>query len=170
MNHSSAVHRFCRAERGETLIEFAVSAVITLSLLFGTMDLARALYTRHFISYAAQQGVRFAEVHGSGWTSACNSQTGADYPNQLGCTASQADIEAYVRSLTPSGISSTDLSVSPQWPGKDINGSTAVCGTTSNYAGCLVLVTVSYQFTYIIPFLPRAAQTFSSTSQAVIQQ
>ena len=166
----SAIHRFCRAELGETLIEFAISAVITLSLLFGIIDLARALYTYHFISYAAQEGARFAEVHGSGWTNPCNSQTGADYPDQLGCTASSGDIQAYVRSLTPPAVTKANVSVSPQWLGKDINGNTAVCGTTNNYAGCLVRVTVSYQFTYIVPFLPRAAQTLSSTSQAVIQQ
>lgn len=170
MNPFSAIDRFCRAERGDTLIEFAVSAVITLSLLFGIMDLARALYTYHFISYAAQQGARFAEVHGSGWTSACNSQTGADYPDQLGCTASSSDIQAYVRSLTPPAVTKANVSVTPQWLGKDINGSTAVCATTTKYAGCLVRVTVSYQFNYIVPFLPRGAQTLSSTSQAVIQQ
>jgi Flp pilus assembly protein TadG len=170
MNSFSAIHRFCRAERGETLVEFAISAVITLSLLFGIMDLARALYTYHFISYAAQEGARFAEVHGSGWTSACNSQTGADYPDQLGCTASPADIQAYVQSLTPAAVTKANVSVTPQWLDKDINGNTGVCATTNNYAGCVVRVTVSYQFNYIVPFLPRGAQTLSSTAQAVIQQ
>lgn len=166
----AAIQCFCRAERGESLIEFAISAVITVSLLLGAMDLARALYTYHFISYAAQQGARFAEVHGSGWTAGCNSQTGAGYPNQLGCTASQSDIQAYVRSLTPPAVTKANVSVNAQWLGKDINGNTAVCATTSNYAGCEVRVTVSYQFTYVVPFLPNAAQTLSSTAQAIIQQ
>ena len=73
MSWLATICRLCRAERGETLIEFAISAVITLSLLFAVMDLSRALYTYHFISFAAEQGARFAEVHGSGWTSSCSS-------------------------------------------------------------------------------------------------
>ncbi|HKO11902.1 MAG TPA: TadE/TadG family type IV pilus assembly protein [Acidobacteriaceae bacterium] len=170
MNRATAIHDFCRAELGETLIEFAISAVITMSLLLGAMDLARAFYTYHFISYAAQQGARFAEVHGSGWTSACNSQTGAGYPDQLGCTASQGDVRAYVQSLTPPAVTKANVTVTAQWPGKDISGNTTVCGTTSNYSGCEVRVTVSYQFTYMVPFLPSAAQTLSSTARAVIQQ
>lgn len=170
MSRAAAIHYFCRAERGESLIEFAISAVITVSLLLGAMDLARGLYTYHFISYAAQQGARFAEVHGSGWTAACNSQTGTGYPDQLGCTASQSDIRAYVRSLTPPAVTKANVSVNVQWPGKDINGNTTVCATTINYAGCEVRVIVSYQFTYVVPFLPSAAQTLSSTAQAIIQQ
>lgn len=169
MNRFMRIRSFCRGDRGETLVEFAVSAVITLSLLLGIIDLSRAAYTYHFISYAAQQGARFAEVHGSAWPGACSSAN-ANYPDQLGCTASNTDITKYVQSLSPPGVTSSSMTVTAAWPGKDISGSTTVCGTTTKYPGCLVTVTVSYQFNYMVPFLPTSAQTMSSTSQAVIQQ
>lgn len=170
MNWLVTIRRFCRAECGETLIEFAISAVITLSLLLAVMDLSRALYTYHFISFAAEQGARFAEVHGSGWTSACSSSTGTSYTAPLGCTASKSDIQIYVQSLTPPGVTKANVAVNPQWIGKDINGNTTICGTTNNKAGCLVQVSVSYQFSYMVPFLPTAAQTLSATAQAVITE
>lgn len=169
MNRFMRIRSFCRGDRGETLVEFAVSAVITLSLLFGIMDISRAAYTYHFISYAAQQGARFAEVHGSAWSGACSS-TNANYPDQLGCTASNTDIQKYVQSLSPPGVTNASVSVNAAWSNKDINGSTTVCGTTPKYPGCLVTVTVSYQFNYMVPFLPTSAQTMSSTAEAVIQQ
>ena len=168
MNWLATIRRFCRAECGETLIEFAISAVITLSLLFAVMDLSRALYTYHFVSFAAEQGARFAEVHGSGWTSICSSSTGTTYSAPLGCTASKSDIQAYVQSLTPPAITKANVTVNPQWLGKDINGNSSICSTTKNKAGCLVQVSVSYQFSYMVPFLPAAAQTMSATAQAVI--
>ncbi|HEV2273048.1 MAG TPA: hypothetical protein VGR96_02715 [Acidobacteriaceae bacterium] len=51
--------------------------------------------------------------------------------------------------------------------GEDINGNSSICGTTKNKAGCLVQV---YQFSYMVPFLPAAAQTMSATAQAVITE
>lgn len=165
-----AIRSFCQAERGETLLEFAISAVITVSLLFGVIDLSRALYTYHFISSAAEQGARFAEVHGSGWTSACSSSSGTSYTAPLGCTASKSDIQDYVQSLTPPGVTRASVTVNPQWLGKDINGNTSICATTNNKAGCLVQVSVSYQFSYMVPFLPTSAQTLSATAQAVITE
>jgi len=170
MNRFVAVRSFGQAERGDTLIEFAISAVVVLTLLLGVMDLSRALYTYHFISFAAEQGARFAEVHGSGWTSACSSSSGTSYTPPLGCTASKADVQAYVQSLTPPGVTKANVTVSPQWLGKDINGSTTICSTTNNKAGCLVQVSVSYQFNYMIPFLPTSAQTLSATAQAVVTE
>lgn len=165
-----AIRGLCRADRGETLIEFAISAVITVSLILGVMDLSRALYTYHFIAFAAEQGARFAEVHGSGWTGSCSSSTGTSYTAPLGCTASKSDIQTYVQSLTPPAVTKANVTVSPQWLGKDINGNSSTCGSTSNKAGCLVQVSVSYQFSYMVPFLPTAAQTMSATAQAVITE
>lgn len=170
MSWPVTIRGFCRADRGETLIEFAISALVTLSLLFGVMDLSRAIYTYHFISFAAEQGARFAEVHGSGWTSACSSSSGTSYSAPLGCTASKSDVQTYVQSLTPPGITKANVTVNPQWLGKDINGNTTICSKTNNKAGCLVQVSVSYQFSYVVPCLPTAAQTLSATAQTVITE
>ena len=51
-------------ERGSTLFEFAMVAMITLVLMFGMIDLARALYSYHFVTTAAREGARFASVRG----------------------------------------------------------------------------------------------------------
>ena len=62
------------------------------------------------------------------------------------------------------------MTVNPQWQGKDINGTSSICGATKNKAGCLVQVSASYQFSYMVPFLPAAAETMSATAQAVITE
>lgn len=169
MKTFASVRRFARSDRGESLLEFAISAIIVLTVLFGVMDFSRALYTYHFISHAAQHGARFAEVHGSAWSTTCTTA------GQLGCTISTSstatDVQDYLRTMVPPGVTASNLTATATWPGTDINGSSAgACGTTINYAGCLVKVKVTYQFNFIVPFMPASAQTFSSTAEAVIQQ
>lgn len=48
---------FCN-ENGQSLVEFALTAIILLVLTFGTIDLGRALYARNILQAAAQEGAR----------------------------------------------------------------------------------------------------------------
>lgn len=83
-------------QRGDTMIEIAISAVVVLTLLFGVMEFGRAMYIYHFVSYAAQAGTRYALVRGNSWKTACaSSTTGMD------CQAALTDIQAYVQSIAP---------------------------------------------------------------------
>ena len=61
----SETTRRARREAGGTLVEFALSATILLTLVFGVMAMCMALYIYHFVSDAAREGARYAMVRGS---------------------------------------------------------------------------------------------------------
>jgi Flp pilus assembly protein TadG len=155
---------FLREERGGTLVEFAVSAVVLFAAFFGIMDFARALYAYHFVAYAAQEGSRYAMVRGNDWSGSCASAT------SYACAASSTNISSYVQGLAPMGISSGSITVTPSWPQANADGVAAGCNTTAtqNSQGCLVKVKVSYAFYFIMPFLPHSSLTMTSTSEQVI--
>lgn len=159
-------------ERGDSLLEFAVSAIVVFTLLFGIMEFARAMYLYHFVSYAAQAGTRYAIVRGSTWSTACSSSTSG-----LECLAANSDVQSYVKGIAPPGVDTTKLTVNATWPGTAAGSSGATCANTSSPAktndhnpGCQVKVVVTYPFTFIAPFMPTATPTFSATSVQVIQE
>ncbi|HXF63530.1 MAG TPA: TadE family protein, partial [Caldilineaceae bacterium] len=45
-------------EGGQTLVEFALTITVTLMLIFGLIEFARAVYTMSVVQWAAQQGAR----------------------------------------------------------------------------------------------------------------
>lgn len=51
-----------RQERGQTLVEFALSLTITLMMIFGLIDFSRAVYTASVVQWAAQEGARAGTV------------------------------------------------------------------------------------------------------------
>jgi len=148
------------SERGATLPEMAVVAIVFLTLLFGIIDFGRAMYTYGFVSYLARQGARWAVVRGS--TSCTNSKSLLN-----DCDATVAEIQSYVQSLSEGMTGApTDLQVTPTWPSCP-NGTAG-----SNDPGCTVSVQVSYNFNFLTWVLPRSPTTYaiSSTSQMVISQ
>ena len=155
-----------RDQRGDTLIEIAISAVVVLTLLFGVMEFGRAMYVYHFVSYAAQAGTRYAIVRGNSWKTDCSSST-----TGFSCKASTSDIQTYVQGIAPPGVTGSSVTVTPTWPGTTPNSSGAItCTAGVPSPGCVVQVAVSYQFTFIAPFMPGPGFTFNATSQQVIQK
>ena len=161
-----------REERGDSLLEFAISAVVVFTLLLGIMEFARAMYIYHFVSYAAQAGTRYAIVRGSTWTTACSSSTSG-----MECLAANSDVQTYINGIAPPGVDTSKLSVTATWPGTFGGSSGATCANTTTPAktndhnpGCQVKVVVTYPFTFIAPFMPTATPTFSATSEQVIQE
>lgn len=161
-----------KEERGDTLLEFAISAIVIFTLLFGIMEFARAMYLYHFVSYAAQAGTRYAIVRGSSWPTACSSST-----TGLECNAANTDVATYLKGIAPPGVDTSKLTVTTTWPGTAAGSSGATCANTTtpaktndNNPGCIVQVQVTYPFTFIAPFMPTATPTFSATSQQAIQQ
>jgi Flp pilus assembly protein TadG len=164
----SAFWNGAASERGEGLVEFAISAVVLFTCIFGIIGCSLLLYTYHFTSYAAREATRYAMVRGSTWGSA-NCATTAT----LVCNATATNVQAYVQSIVPPGINSgARLTVTTTWPGTGLAGSATTCYTTNgiNSPGCLVKVQVSYSFNYLVPFLPTTALNLTSTSEVVILQ
>jgi Flp pilus assembly protein TadG len=154
---------FIEDETGSSIVETAFSLTLLLMTILGVMYFAVALYTYEFVSYAAQQGTRYALVRGGSWGSAvCTSTT------TLECNATAVNITSYVQSLTPPGMNASNLVVSATWPGVAVNGSTAGC-TIVNSQGCLVKVQASYPFSLVMPFLSSASLTFTGRSEEAIQ-
>lgn len=136
--------------RGASMVEFALSVSALLFVLFGIIDFGRAWYTDHALANLARQGSRWASVRGG----ACSF---------TGCPAQSADVQTYVRGLNTPLLTSSSLTVTATWPG---NGGCSVTTGQKNARGCVVNVSVSYPFNYLL--LPITARTLTSTSQMII--
>jgi Flp pilus assembly protein TadG len=159
--------KFNRSESGSALIEFAASATLFIVVVFGLMEVARALYVDNFVSNAAPEAIRYATVRGSTWSgTACSSVTTSQ------CAATAANVTSYLDGLAPLGVSTSAnyLTVATTWPGTTPSG--AACSTQGikNAPGCVVKVNIKYSFSYIFPFMPRQPLLLSSTSAMVISQ
>lgn len=184
-------------ERGAAaLLEAAFTMAIMLALIMGIIDFSRALYAYHFVAHAAREATRYASVRGS--TFAGTSCTAPTFKYQCVTDTGGADILLYVNNLVPTGIpvastknSSTGtpstscgavastanaLTVCSVWSGKGPDGkASGFCDATNagnNSPGCVVAVTVQYNFKFIfnsLGILPHNSYyTLSSTSQMLI--
>ena len=142
-------------EAGSALVEFALASVIILTVLFGIIDMGRALYAYDWVSDAARRGTRYAMVRG---TSSC---TGS--PELPDCKADLGHITTYVESnavgLDPSAVTVTSscwppshaFTLPPCAPGKTVE------------------VKVQYNFSFLSPFTPRSWTMTSSSTTTVSQ-
>jgi Flp pilus assembly protein TadG len=144
-----------RRERGSGLVEQALVVATLLAMMFGIIDFGRALYTYHFVSEAAREATRWASVRGN----TCVGLTG-------GCPAGTADVQTYVANVSGMGLDPAKITATTSWPIQPYSSPT--CGANINNPGCVVQVQVNYAFQFIVPFLPSAAFTMSSTSQMII--
>jgi Flp pilus assembly protein TadG len=140
-NVTTKVRASRRNERGVVLLEFGLVMVVFFMFVFGVMDFGRALYTYHFVSHAACEATRYAIVRGS---------TSTD-------PATAADVETYVKSITPLGVDANNLTISTTWSPDTAPGSS-------------VRVQVSDNFRFMSPFFNKYQMTLSDASQMVISQ
>jgi Flp pilus assembly protein TadG len=145
---------------GSALTEFALVIPFLLTGIFGVIEFGRALYTYHFVSNAAREASRWASVRGNG----CRV-----YPDA--CPANESDVKDFVTGIAPAGIdrSATKLLVDTTWvtpPGKGNNH----CNQFPNNPGCAVQVVVTYNFSFVLPFLPSGTFPMKSTSEMIISQ
>lgn len=160
----AALIRFRREERGASLVEFAVSIVLFMTLIVGIAWFAMAMYAYHYVSYSAQQAARYAIVRGADWgTTTCAAA------NSYACNATAANVQSYIRSVAPAGINPNDVTVTTTWPGTTPSGSATGC-SPANKSGCLVNVTISYPFAMYIPLVPTTSLQFSASAQMVVQE
>ena len=164
--------RLFREERGSELVEFALTIPILLALFFGIMDFSRVMYCYHYVTYAAQEGARFAIVRGADWPNSCSTSAPPKFTETYACEAASSDVQNYVSSRMPPLIDPKAVTVTTTWPGTTPN-CTSKCTACSpaNSQGCIVHVQVNYAFRFLLPFLPRSTVLgFSGTSEKVIQQ
>ncbi len=57
--------RFCRDTSGQAQVEFVLTILFVLLLIFGIFELIMLVYTYNVLADSAKEGVRYAIVHGS---------------------------------------------------------------------------------------------------------
>ena len=148
--HCLAAGRPTRHEEGQAALEMVVSLTVALSLVFWLFELCMLTYTCSVLNDAAQEGVRYAMMHGtdstvcSGPDVACTNQSPYSNVQAVVITAASASLH---------NISAMTVTVS-------YANSTAASGNP---------VTVKVAYTYI-PYLnlPGLANALTFTSQGEI--
>jgi Flp pilus assembly protein TadG len=144
-------------ERGSSSVEFALTAALLFSVVFGVIAISLALYSYNVVAEAAREATRYAIVRGS----ACNSF--AD------CKVTSAQLQTYVKGLAFPGINASNLTAAATWSAYPAGGNCAPSASCNN-PGNQVKVTVSYQFPLAIPFATSRTLSMSSTGTMVISQ
>lgn len=142
-----------RNQRGQTLVEFAAAITVFLFLIFGILDIGRAVYAYNALANAARQGARIAMV------------------NQLEIpTSTSCDLDMPVENVSDPhwqvkpctlkaaaslGLSPTAVTVAYSTP----PGSQLACSSTL-HVGCTASVTVTYQWAPVTPLASLALALF----------
>ena len=147
---------------GNALTEFALVIPFLLTGIFGVIDFGRALYSYHFVSSAAREASRWASVRGFTCTAYAT-----DCPLRPNPTP---QIQNYVTGTAPLGIDKdpAKLQVDAQWAVPPGRGNS--CDRFPSNPGCAVQVTVTYNFRFVLPFLPSGTIPMKSTSEMVISK
>lgn len=167
--------RSARDERGQALVETAISMMTLLMLIFAVFEGSLEIYSYHFVANAAHEATRYAIVRGGSWTTSCDGtgSAGSGYGSSM-CTASPSDIANYVAGLNFPGVNVTANNVCVEYfdPTTTFPSASGRCTANSspNSAGDLVQVTITYPFTFAVPLLPGYTINISSTSQMTIAQ
>jgi Flp pilus assembly protein TadG len=130
--------------RGQTLVEFGVCAVLTLMMLLAVVEFGRMVLVYTTVCNAARIGVRFAMVHGS--------------DNSTTIASIQGVVNNY---LSAAAIDTTSTTVNVTYPGY------LTCGSGSTVPGCPVKVTISYLYEPMVAYFPIHV-TLSNQSEGVI--
>lgn len=133
--------RFKTAERGSTLVEFAIGATLFLTVIFTVLEFGRALWVHNALSDAARRGARYAVVHSANDSAAVKNVV--VYGDAAGGTKPLVD------NLTTANVNVT-------YSGFGLSGGTATVSITS------------YQFQFVLPLVSTSIQmpSYSTTLSA----
>jgi len=130
-----------RSHPAQAMAEFALVLTPCLTLFFGIINFALALYCYDFVCYSAQQGVRYATVHGSTATT----------------VVSSTDVRNYVNALVVGVLKTSALTVTTTW-------------APNNKPGSVVTVVVSYNFPPLTNLVSSVTIPLTRTAAMVITQ
>jgi Flp pilus assembly protein TadG len=167
--------RYAERRRGQALVEFALVIPIFLLMVFGLLDMGRAVYSNHTLSQAAREAARLAAAQASwvGETTAteatCNTIGGPVCPADVAALKANVDAAAN-RMAVGLGVipsaqvhmqcnPSTSAAPTGAWTG-------STCATRSS--GSLVSVRIAYTFTMITPVVGQIADNLSLSASATM--
>jgi Flp pilus assembly protein TadG len=150
------------------MIEFLVSVIVLVVLIFGCIGVAMAYYTYEVVNQYARDASRYAIVHGNG----CVKGDGTPCNIGTGGTSSTAPanvaLMTYLNNQIYPGINGANLTVTTTYA--PAPGLTTCFATNCNGPGDQVTVQVSYPYLYNIPFIPSRLLNMNATSTMVISQ
>jgi Flp pilus assembly protein TadG len=118
-----------RGEEGQTQVEFILTVVFLVLLLFGIIEIILMIYTYNVLADSAKEGVRYAVVHG------CDSSNCSGTCSTACSDAGAADVVAQVKNYAKYSFHDTSvMTVSVNYP------------DASSDAPNRVQVTVSYPY------------------------
>jgi TadE-like protein len=166
------VRRRSARRRGQSLVEFALVLPIFLVILFGLIDLGRAVYLNSTLSQAAREGARLAsvEAYWVGRTDAsCGATGGPVCPADL--NGLQADVlDAANRMMEPFGsIAASDIHLSCDAttpPSGEWTSPPATCANRD--VADLASVRVEMEFESIIPIIGRLMGSIPLSASATM--
>ena len=159
-------HRFARqsraAGRGQSLAEFALVFPIIMLLVFGFIDVGRAVFAANTLSNSARQAARVAAVNqldpaAAPWE--CDTTRPIEDPLDPHWTLRGCAVAAG----TSIGVAPNQVTFAFSTP----PDTTLECTTKVN-VGCLVTVTVTHQFTPITPLAGIVIGTLSLSSTSSV--
>jgi len=145
-------------EAGSALVEFALASVLILTVLFGIIDMGRALFAYDWVSNAARTGTRYAMVRG---TSCSPVLSGCEAGPPIGARTS--DIQTYLNS-NADGIDTSKITLTASC---DVGAS--VFQPLPCTPGQGVIVKVTYTFSFISPLIHGTWDMKSSSVRVVSQ-
>jgi Flp pilus assembly protein TadG len=144
-------------QRGGALLEFAIVAPFMFMIFFAAIEFGWVMYLYHSVDYGARLGSRYASVRGANCT------------NASVCPVTAALITTYVQQTAPL----PNATVSATWAGPPatyFQQPVGTCGAGSaEYQGCVVNVTVSVPWHFVIPFVYTGNITLTSSSSNILQ-
>ena len=170
----------CNRQRGASLVEYAIVVIFFFSLVFAINGFGHALFVYHHIDHVTKEATRYASVRGKtcdtdnttgGSCKASNSASGIAGPTTA------ADVTAYIASITPPSIDSSQFTVTVCGvkSGTVCSDSTAPACLSGdplfkaiNYPGCITSVQVQYTYNFIFPLISAVPINMSSTSEMTI--
>ena len=127
-----------QGERGQAIVETSLALIVFFIMIFGAIDLGRAVWNYNTLAQATREGTRYAIVHG------------ADSSDPSGPGDDQ-DIKDVVQK-NGSGLAGEELTVTTEW----LDG--------GNEPGDRVTVSSQYTFTPMFNFLGSVSINLSSSS------
>lgn len=146
------------ADEGSSLVEFALSSVVVIMLMFGLIQCCFALYSYNFVADSSRSAARYAMVRG------------ANCSGMPDCGITQAQLQTWVQQNSYPGINSSNLTTAVTWLSVSSTqpATWTACGSQCNAPTNAVRVQVTYAFPLNIPFWRSGNINLTSTSQVVI--
>jgi Flp pilus assembly protein TadG len=148
--------------RGQGLVEFALVFPVIALLLFGVLDLGRAVFAYNTIANAARQGARVAIVNQILISPDCAVSKPVEDPNNPHWSIKTCAANA----ATSLGVTAADVSVTYSKPA----GTALVCAPLN--VGCIATVTVRYSYSPMTPIFSSIfpSMAMNSTSQMPVER